>query len=116
MNQTEGMVKTGGAFYNLTQGKDGVALKNYFSLALVLGILLAGISNTLAQDKHLVFCQPERYKIVLLKPLESKLTSRFNEVILLDTDTGRTWTLKTHNLVDGWVLMPQREEPRKNPD
>jgi len=35
-------------------------------------------------------------------------------VILLDRQEGRTWTLKSKNLLEGWVPMP-RQDVEKNP-
>ncbi len=87
-----------------------------FILSLGLVILLYSVCSSLAQDnQEKVWINPERYKIVLLKPVGGEWASGFNELILLDSDTGRTWALKSKSLKDGWVLMPRKEELKKKP-
>ena len=91
-------------------------MKNFFCLVLAFFIFLGGVRILPAQDhEQRVWLDPERYKIVLLKPVGGEWASGFNELILLDTETGRTWTLKSKSLKDGWVLMPRQEGPKTNP-
>jgi hypothetical protein len=51
-----------------------------------------------------------RYRIVVLRTSNSGSAGP-NEVILLDKDTGRTWTLQSKELTKGWVLMPREDKP-----
>jgi len=91
-------------------------MKKSFTFALSLTIFLCCVGYSLAQNtQQRVWLNPERYKIVLLKPVGGEWASGFNEVILLDTETGRTWTLKSKTLKDGWVLMPWKEDFDKTP-
>jgi len=86
------------------------------ALALYLMVLLCCVGTSMAQDtQERVWLNPERYKIVLLKPVGGEWPSGFNELILLDTETGRTWTPKSKRLTDGWVLMPREEGSDKEP-
>ena len=91
-------------------------MKTFFCLVLAFVIFLASACILSAQDhEQRVWLDPERYKIVLLKPVGGEWASGFNELILLDTETGRTWTLKSKSLKDGWVLMPRQEAPKTSP-
>ncbi len=90
-------------------------MKKHLSLAFALMISLCCFNVSLAQDKPKeVWVDPVRYQIVLLKPGSPDWPSTFNEVILLDRQEGRTWTLKSKNLQEGWVVMP-REDFEKKP-
>jgi hypothetical protein len=91
-------------------------MKRISCLVLALVIFLAGVCILSAQDhEQRVWLDPERYKIVLLKPVGGEWASGFNELILLDTETGKTWTLKSKSLKDGWVLMPRQEGQESRP-
>ena len=93
-------------------------MKKNLALALALMISLCCLNVSLAQDKQdkpkEVWVDPVRYQIVLLKPGSPDWPSTFNEVILLDRQEGRTWTLKSKSLLEGWVPMP-REDAEKKP-
>ena len=90
-------------------------MKKSVCVVLALVIFLCIACASWAQDhEQRVWLDPERYKIVLLKPVGGEWASGFNELILLDTETGRTWTLKSKSLKDGWVLMPRPEKPDTN--
>ena len=91
-------------------------MKRIFCFVLAFVIFLASVCNLSAQEhEQKVWLDPERYKIVLLKPVGGEWASGFNELILLDTETGRTWTLKSKSLKDGWVLMPRQEGQESRP-
>ena len=91
-------------------------MKNIFVLSLAVMVFLCSAYNSLAQgNQERVWINPERYKIVLLKPVGGEWASGFNEVILLDSETGRTWALKSKSLKDGWVLMPRKDGSEKKP-
>lgn len=59
-----------------------------------------------------VWVNPLRYDIVALKGTHPDWAAGIN-VILIDHETGRTWTLKSTKLIEGWVPMPREEEPAK---
>ena len=92
-------------------------MKKYLSLALALMISLCWLNVSLAQDKQdkpkEVWVDPVRYQIVLLKPGSPDWPSTFNEVILLDRQEGRSWTLKSKSLLEGWVPMPREDVDKK---
>jgi len=89
-------------------------MKNTFAIVIAITIFLFCLGDLFAQDKpQKVWVNPQRYEIVLLKPASSQWPSSYNEVILLDREEGRTWTLKSKNLEDGWVPMPLRESEKK---
>jgi hypothetical protein len=92
-------------------------MKHIFFLSLASVVFLCSVYDLWAQDneERRVWINPERYKIVLLKPVGGEWASGFNEVILLDSDTGQTWTLKGKSLKDGWVLMPRKDGYEKKP-
>jgi hypothetical protein len=92
-------------------------MKKDLCLALALMISLCCFDVSLAQDQDKpksVWVDPARYQIVLLKPGNPDWPATYNEVILLDRQEGRTWTLKTKELKEGWVVMP-RENVEKKP-
>ena len=92
-------------------------MKKVFTLALALMISLCCFKVSFAQDQDKpksVWVDPVRYQIMLLKPGSPDWPSTFNEVILLDRQEGRTWTLKSKSLLEGWVVMP-REDVEKKP-
>ena len=92
-------------------------MKRIFTLAMAIMIFLFCFGNLFAQEKpKKVWVNPQRYEIVLLKPAGAEWPSSFNEVILLDREEGRTWTLKSKTLKDGWVPMPLKEETEKETD
>jgi hypothetical protein len=89
-------------------------MKKTFMLAMAITIYLSSFGNLFAQEKpKKVWVNPQRYEVVILKPTGGEWASGFNEVILLDREEGRTWTLKSKALKDGWVPMPLREETEK---
>jgi len=93
-------------------------MRNLLSLALALMISLYCFEVSLAQDKQdkpqIVWNDPARYQIIILKAGPSDWSASLNEVILLDRLEGRTWTLKSKSLIEGWVVMP-REDVEKKP-
>jgi len=92
-------------------------MKKVLTLALALMIFLCCFTVSLAQDQDKpksIWNDPARYQIVILKPGSPDWAASFNEVILLDRQEGRTWTLKSKNLIEGWVVMP-REDIEKKP-
>jgi hypothetical protein len=95
-------------------GKEGIVMKKAFVFVMALMILLCSAAYSAAQGSHeRVWLNPVRYEIVLLKPTGGQWAATFNEVILLDTETGQTWTLKSKQLKEGWVLMPRIDQPTK---
>ena len=89
-------------------------MKKAFILATALMILLCSAGDSAAETTHeRVWLNPVRFEIVLLKPGSAQWAAGFNEVNLLDTETGRTWTLKGKKLIEGWVLMPRIDQPAK---
>jgi hypothetical protein len=89
-------------------------MKKTLTFAMAITIFLCCLGNLFAQDKpKKVWVNPQRYEIVLMKPTGGQWASGFNEVILLDREEGRTWTLKSKNLKDGWIPMPLKEETEK---
>jgi hypothetical protein len=91
-------------------------MKKVLTLALALIISLSCFKLSLAQDQdkpQALWVDPVRYQIVILKPGSSEWPATFNEVILLDRQEGRTWTLKSKNLQDGWVPMPLEDVEKK---
>jgi hypothetical protein len=79
----------------------GLAMKKFLSLGLALMISLCWLNVSLAQDQDKpksVWVDPARYQIILLKPGNPDWPSTYNEVILLDRQEGRTWTLKSKEL------------------
>lgn len=91
-------------------------MKNILSLAMALMISLCCFNVSLAQDQDKpksVWIDPARYQIVLLKPASPDWPSGFNEVILLDRQEGRTWTLKSKDLKEGWVIMPLEDAEKR---
>jgi hypothetical protein len=95
-------------------------MKKLLAVAFVLILSLCCFSVSSAQDQEKpksVWVDPARYQIVLLKPASPEWPSGYNEVILLDRQEGRTWTLKSKELKDGWVLMPlQNAEKKQEPN
>jgi hypothetical protein len=89
-------------------------MKKTLTLAMAITIFLFCLGNLFAEDKpQKVWVNPQRYEIVLMKPTGGQWASGFNEVILLDREEGRTWTLKSKNLKDGWIPMPLKGETEK---
>lgn len=89
-------------------------MKKAFVLAVGLIIFLCAAGYSPAQGTaERVWVNPVRYEIVLLKPGGGQWAATFNEVVLLDTETGQTWTLKSKQLKEGWVLMPRIDPPAK---
>ncbi len=82
------------------------------SIILIMFLIIYNIvSNGVwaEENPQKVWVDPQRYEIVLLKPVGGEWASGYNEVILLDRETGRTWTLKSKELKNGWVLMPRKD-------
>jgi len=81
------------------------------TLVLMILVCVASIEDLWASGGVLLKTEDTgRYEIVILRT--SNIGSAGpNEVILLDRDTGRTWTLKSENLAEGWVLMPRVNKP-----
>ena len=89
-------------------------MKEIFVLAMALMILACSAGYSSAQGSHeRTWLNPVRYEIVVLKPGSREWPAGFNEVILLDTESGRTWTLRSKKLIDGWVLMTRTDQPAK---
>jgi hypothetical protein len=89
-------------------------MKKVFVLVVGLIVFLCSVGDSSAQGTaERVWLNPVRYEIVLLKPGGGQWAATFNEVILLDTETGQTWTLKSKQLNEGWVLMPRIDQPAK---
>jgi hypothetical protein len=91
-------------------------MRKYLCLALVLVTSLCWLNVSLAQDQDKpksVWIDPARYQIVLLKSGNPDWAATFNEVILLDRQEGRTWTLKSKQLQEGWVVMPKEDAEKK---
>ncbi len=82
------------------------------AVGLIIFLCFAGYSSAQGTAER-VWLNPVRYEIVLLKPGGGQWAATFNEVILLDTETGQTWTLKSKQLNEGWVLMPRIDQPAK---
>jgi hypothetical protein len=92
------------------------AMKNVLTVALALMISLYCFKVSLAQDQDkpkVLWTDPVRYQIVILKFGPTDWAASFNEVILLDRQEGRTWTLKSKNLKEGWVTMPLEDAEKK---
>ena len=95
-------------------GKERVLMKEVFVLAMALMILVCSAGYSSAQGSHeRVWLNPVRFEIMLLKRGTGQLATGSNEVILLDTETGRTWTLKNTQLNQGWVPMPRIDQSAK---
>jgi hypothetical protein len=91
-------------------------MKKVTTLALALMISLYCFEVSLAQEQdkpQALWVDPVRYQIVILKPASPQWAAGFNEVILLDRQEGRTWTLKSKNLQEGWVTMPLEDAEKK---
>jgi len=87
-------------------------MKKAFILFVGLIVLLwASVYSSAQGTAERVWLNPVRYEIVLLKPGGGQWAATFNEVILLDTETGQTWTLKSKQLKEGWVSMPRVDQP-----
>lgn len=85
-------------------------MKKCFAV-LVLGVICFCCSSVVSaqEEPKKVWIDPQKYEIILLKPVGGEWASGFNEVILLNKETGQTWTLKSKSLKDGWVLMPRKD-------
>jgi len=89
-------------------------MKEVVVLAMALMILVCSAGYSSAQgSQERVWLNPVRFEVVSLKRGPGQLATGFNEVILLDTETGRTWTLKSTQLNHGWVPMPRIDQPAK---
>ena len=107
-----GAKKVGSSVYQMRKG--GSVMKKAFVLAVGLIIVLCFAGYSSAQDTaKQVWVNPVRYQIHVLKPGNTQWAAGFNEVILLNTETGQTWTLKSKKLIEGWVLMPRIDQPAK---
>jgi hypothetical protein len=81
--------------------------------ALVLLVFLCFVNAGKVVASGGVFLKAEdtgRYRIVILRTSNTGSAGP-NEVILLDKDKGRTWTLQSKDLTKGWVLMPREDKP-----
>ena len=88
-------------------------MRKALTLALVVVVFFCALGLGKAEASGGVLLKTEdtsRYQIVILRTANTGSAGR-NEVILLDKDTGRTWTLQSDDLTKGWVLMPREDKP-----
>ena len=82
-----------------------------FVLAFIVCLCFINIERGVASGGVLIKTEDTgRYRIVVLRTSNTGSAGP-NEVILLDKDTGRTWTLQSKELTKGWVLMPREDKP-----
>ena len=90
-------------------------MRKALALALVFIVFFFTPGLGKAQSSGGVLLKTEdtgRYQIVILRTANTGSAGR-NEVILLDKDTGRTWTLQSEDLTKGWLLMPREDKARE---
>jgi hypothetical protein len=90
-------------------------MKRTLTFVLVLSVLFCtlGLGKVHASGGVLLKTEDTgRYQIVVLRTSNTGSAGP-NEVILLDKDTGRTWTLQSEDLTKGWVLMPREDKARE---
>jgi len=90
-------------------------MKKTLSFVLVLSVFFCTLAPDKVQASGGVLLKTEdagRYQIVILRTATTG-SAGSNEVILLDKDTGRTWTLQGEDLTKGWVLMPREDKVRE---
>jgi len=90
-------------------------MRKAMNLVLVTIVFFCTLGLGKAQASGGVLLKTEntgRYQIVILRTATTGSAGR-NEVILLDKDTGRTWTFQSEDLTKGWVLMPREDKSRE---